>query len=174
MGVEISELRNALGRDVYRNSLFQLQISVPGLQFGNDPKFSCLVISASIPEATVGVVTLPALGRELYLAGDRKFPDFSCRVLNDDSWTVRKYFEQWSALINGYNENIGASFSDYVAQIVVTPLARSTGKTPITTYTLQDAWLNSVGKIELSKTADQHSEFDVSMKVNGVIYSAGT
>jgi len=107
MAFNVSSFRSAMALDGARPNLFEVQI--PGLAnyyFENtsgDFKFFCR--AASIPGSTIGVVTVPYFGREVKLAGNRTFADWTVTVINDESFAYRSAFEDWMSTINLHEEN---------------------------------------------------------------------
>ncbi len=73
-------------------------------------RFTCR--ASSIPAATIAPVEVPYFGRKIKLAGDRTFADWSVTVMNDEDFIVRKMFEQWSNIINNYEENLKTAISN--------------------------------------------------------------
>ena len=106
MTFDISRFKqNGLVNGGARASLFQFILSPPQNigDFSTKLKFTCR--AASIPASTVGQIEVPYFGRKIKLAGDRTFADWSVTVMNDEDYSVRKLFEQWSNLINSHEEN---------------------------------------------------------------------
>jgi len=115
MAFNVSSFRSAMALDGARPNLFEVQI--PGLAnyyFENtsgDFKFFCR--AASIPGSTIGVVTVPYFGREVKLAGNRTFADWTVTVINDESFAYRSAFEHWMENINAHEENYREDHSGY-------------------------------------------------------------
>lgn len=63
-------------------------------------KASFLIKAAALPAATVGEIDVSYFGRKIKLAGDRTFDDWTITVLNDEDFSLRHAFEEWSNLIN--------------------------------------------------------------------------
>jgi len=84
-----------------RPSLFQVQIN-PNI--GEDPvaieKFTFTCRASEVPASTVESINVPYFGRQIKLAGDRSFADWSVTVMNDEDYLVRNMFEDWSNKIN--------------------------------------------------------------------------
>ena len=89
-----------------RASLFDVSLPVPPGVISDLRKLTFTCRAASIPAATIGQIDVPYFGRKIKLAGDRVFADWSVTVMNDEDYSVRKLFEQWSNLINNHEENI--------------------------------------------------------------------
>lgn len=92
-----------------RPSLFEVRMSLPqGLdipeRFARD-KFVFTCRASSIPASSIAPVEVPYFGRKIKLAGDRTFADWSVTVMNDEDFTVRTMFEQWSTNINTHETN---------------------------------------------------------------------
>jgi hypothetical protein len=62
-----------------------------------------MVKTAALPGSTVGMVTVPYFGREVKVAGNRTFADWSVTILNDEDFGIRNSMESW---VRGINENV--------------------------------------------------------------------
>jgi hypothetical protein len=63
-----------------------------------------MVKAAQLPGSTIGIAPLFYFGREVKLAGNRQFADWTVQIINDEDYTIRNAFEQW---VNGINDPIG-------------------------------------------------------------------
>lgn len=102
MAFNINEFKSrGLTKGGVRPSLFQVQIN-PNI--GEDPnaleKFTFTCRASEVPAATVDSINVPYFGRQVKLAGDRTFADWSVTVMNDEDYIVRNMFEDWSNKIN--------------------------------------------------------------------------
>jgi hypothetical protein len=194
------DFRTALKGSGFRNNLFRVDLSFPtslsGLSGnnGDQPATSpilneaaqFLVKSAQIPSSDIGVIPVPYRGRELKVAGDRSFEPFSCVVINDGEFRLRKGFEAWSRGINALTENVselgydtnGASTISYLQDITLNLLSRDAiapERTPanpniggiaadkiLRRYKLYGAWVSSISAIDLAFDANnQISQYSV-------------
>jgi hypothetical protein len=62
-----------------------------------------MVKTAALPGSTLGMVTVPYFGREVKVAGNRTFADWSVTILNDEDFAIRNSMESW---VRGINENV--------------------------------------------------------------------
>lgn len=98
-----------------RPSLFQVSMNLPGalpVGGGFQEKFAFTCSAASIPASTVNSVDIPYFGRQIKVAGDRTFDNWSVTVMNDEDYIVRNAFEAWSNALNslvGNKRLIGSS-----------------------------------------------------------------
>lgn len=98
-----------------RPSLFQVSMNLPGgitVPGGFQEKFAFTCSAASIPASTVNSVDIPYFGRQIKVAGDRTFDNWSVTVMNDEDYIVRNAFEAWSNALNslvGNKRLIGSS-----------------------------------------------------------------
>ena len=87
-----------------RASLFEFVLSPPLVLSVNASvplRFTCR--ASSIPASTVGQIEVPYFGRTIKLSGDRTFADWNVTIMNDEDFSVRRMFEEWSSLLN-HNE----------------------------------------------------------------------
>jgi len=107
MAFNVSSFRSAMALDGARPNLFEVQIPALSNYYrentNGDFRFFCR--AASIPGSTIGVVTVPYFGREVKLAGNRTFADWTVTVINDESFAYRSVFEEWMSTINLHEEN---------------------------------------------------------------------
>jgi len=111
MAFNINEFRKqGLASGGVRPSLFEVVIS-PGI--GEDTatltKFTFTCEASEIPDATIGSVQVSYFGRQIKLAGDRTYQDWSVTVINDEDFTVRNMFEAWSNQMNQFVGNLKLS-----------------------------------------------------------------
>lgn len=128
--------------------------------------FSFLCKSAQIPASTQGVIGVQFRGREIKIAGDKTFDNWSATVINDFDFSMRRMFEIWHSAINRPDINLGISkVEDYQCdEVVVTQLGRN-GE-PLRFYVLYSVWPISVQAIDMSSDSrDTIQEFTVELAV---------
>lgn len=108
MAFNINEFKSrGLTKGGARPSLFQVQIN-PNV--GEDTisldKFTFTCRASEVPAATIESVPVPYFGRQIKLAGDRTFADWSVTVMNDEDYIVRNMFEDWQNKINQLVGNV--------------------------------------------------------------------
>lgn len=128
---------------------------------GETEDLSFLAKAAQLPSSTLGVIEVPFNGRKVRFAGDRIEEPWSITVLNDTDFKIRNAFERWQNGIRSHKNNVGlANMNDYVVDVVVEQLDMADNV--IKTYTLESAWIEKVGAMELSYDSEnQIGEFTV-------------
>jgi hypothetical protein len=116
---------------------------------------------AQLPAMTLTNVDVPFRGRQVKIAGDRTFADWTITVLNDTNFKLRNAFERWQNGINNMTDNEGLTNPvDYQVDAFVDQLDRN-GNT-IKSYTLRGAYPNAVAEIPLNfGTNNEVETFDV-------------
>lgn len=113
MSFNIYEFRSQLQGDGARPNLFDVQLTFPTFinpgAAARKTTFMCK--SASLPGSSVGQVPLQYFGREVKLAGNRTFPEWTIQILNDEDFAVRNGFEKWLAGINSHVSNMRAQWA---------------------------------------------------------------
>ena len=174
----LNEFRNRLTGGGARANQFRVDITSDFITDTESLSFLCR--SASLPAMTIGEVPVFYRGRQIYVAGDRTFADWTVSVYNDGGWVARSNLENWNnALQEIGNSTVGAQDpSQYYGTINVTQLDRSDN--PLRTAQLIDAWPTNVAEIALAyDTVDAVEEFDVTFRFNymqlgvGVILGSG-
>jgi len=143
MAFNINEfIGRGLNKGGARPSLFDVVMTFPadlgdsgnvGIEALEKLRFTCR--ASSIPASTIGEVQVPYFGRQIKLAGDRVFANWSVTVMNDEDYLVRNAFEIWHNSINTIVSNIKTSTSpnDYKsATATVTQYSKDGG--PIKSY----------------------------------------
>lgn len=120
MAFKIDDFTTALVGDGARPNLFQVSIpNMPGgfpenngatstsLNSTSAPRaLQFLAKSAQLPGSTIGTVPMYYFGREVKLAGNRTFADWTITVVNDENFIIRNSIEQWMNYINGNQTNV--------------------------------------------------------------------
>jgi hypothetical protein len=107
MAFDVTQFRTTLVGDGARPNLFDVQLQFPSfVQNGGTAAsvstFMCK--AAQLPGSTLGISPLFYFGREVKLAGNRTYADWTIQVINDENFSIRNAFEQW---VNGINDPIG-------------------------------------------------------------------
>jgi len=106
MAFNVNQFRTQLQGDGARPNLFEVRLNFPSYAQGGNiaaAKSSFMVKSAALPGSTVGMVTVPYFGREVKVAGNRTFADWTVTVINDEDFFIRNAVESW---VRGINENV--------------------------------------------------------------------
>lgn len=92
-----------------RPTLFNVSIAFPlaaeGITNEALSRLQFVCRASSIPASTITPVPVPYFGRQVKVAGDRSFADWSVTVMNDEDYTVRNAFEAWHNNINSIVSN---------------------------------------------------------------------
>ena len=157
---------NLLGGGARANQ-FRVTITPPaGIAIGLDVRRASFLVRASnLPAQTLGEITVPFRGRQIYIAGDRTFDDtWSTTFLNDTDFMIRNAMELWMNGINDLADGTGTStLADYQTDLQVEQLDRD--DTILKTYIFRSAWPTSVAQIDLSSdTADAIEDFEVTWR----------
>ena len=138
-----------------------------------------MIKGAQLPASNIQEVIVPFRGRQLKVAGDRRFAPWTITVINDGDFRLREAFERWANFIIKVSDGSGTiNPTDYFADWVVNQLGRastnlatrgdqSSAKLPVLRrYKMHGCWPSLVSPIELSyDTADTVEEFQVTLQV---------
>ena len=162
----INDFKAKLAGGGARANQFKVTMPFPGYaQVGGEIEdLAFLCTTAQIPAMTVGNVNVPFRGRQIKIAGDRTFGDWSITVLNDTNFKLRNAFERWQNGINNMSDNEGLSNPvDYQVDAFVDQLDRN-GNT-LKSYTLRGAFPTEVAAIDLNYgTNDEVETFGVTFQ----------
>ena len=180
----LSQFKSNLAGGGARPNLFEVSIpSFPGAvdsgtwstDYQNTFKFLCK--AAQLPASSVSPITIPFRGRQLKVAGDRTFAEWSVTIINDEDFTLRTAFEKWGDKISNLFDATGVTNpTSYMTNAFVKQLGR--GKEAFSTkndgnitsilrtYKFYDIWPSDISAIELSyDSGDTIEEFTVTFQV---------
>ena len=145
-----------------RANLFQVILNNPPTGAGLDTEltgFTCK--GAQLPASVVAQIDVPFRGRQLKVAGDRTFENWTITVYNEDSQKVRSAFESWMNKLNEHVSNEGVKRpAEYQADLEVIQLDRQNNETK--KYVIRGAFPVNVSAIDLSYDAnDAIEEFTI-------------
>lgn len=128
-------------------------------------QFTCK--ASSLPPSDLGLIPAPYQGRKIAIAGDRTYPEWTVTVMNDETFTVRRRFEDWSHKINHPEQNIRNAgyynLDDYKWDLQVIHLDKKGDQ--IAVYKLVGAFPTNVGMIELAwDNTDTLEEYTVTFQ----------
>ena len=145
-----------------RANLFKVIINNPPIGAGlNTELLSFTCKGAQLPGSVVAQIDVPFRGRQLKVAGDRTFENWTITAFNEDAQDVRSAFEGWMNSINEHVNNVGVKNPrDYQADLIVQQLDRQENVTK--SYDIRGAFPVNIGAIDLSYDAnDAIEEFTV-------------
>ena len=183
----IDDFKSRLVQGGARPNLFAVEFNFPsaiGDQLSvstveEDLKFRMMIKGAQLPASNIAEVVVPFRGRQLKVAGDRRFDPWTITVMNDGDFNIRDAFEKWSNFIIKVSDGSGTiNPGDYQADWVVHQLGRGAGDlmTPgeqntnqlpvLRSYRMRGCWPSSISGIELSyDSADTIEELQATMQV---------
>ena len=134
-----------------RPNLFQATINFPTYAGSSDitETTSFLCEAAQLPGSTMGSIIVPFRGRQLKMAGDRTFAEWTTTIINDTDFAIRDALERWMNGINGHNANTGLAVPvAYEADLKVEQLDRDGAI--LKTYTFRGAYPQDLSEIAVS------------------------
>ena len=162
----INDFKAKLAGGGARANQFKVTMPFPGYaQVGGEIEdLAFLCTATSIPAMAIGNVTVPFRGRQIKIAGDRTFGDWSITVLNDTNFKLRNAFERWQNGINNMTDGEGLTNPvDYQVDAFVDQLDRN-GNT-LKSYTLRGAFPVNIAAIPLNyETNDDIEDFEVTFQ----------
>lgn len=108
-----------------------------------------MVHAASLPESKIDPTNVPYRGRDVYLAGERKFIPWTISIYNDTDFTIRNAFESWMEYMNRNQDNTGETNpSNYQTDMSVDQYDRN--NLVVKSYKFIDAFPIEVSPIALN------------------------
>ena len=171
MAFNINEMRSQLVYGGARQNLFQVRINNPANASG-DLKTPFMVQAAQIPESTLGVIPVFYFGRQMKLAGDRTFGDWTVTVINDEDFLIRNAMEEWSNRINRLERNV-REINRYKSNATVIQYAKD-GST-LREYKFNGIFPSVISPIDLDwASTDQIESFQVTFSYDYWTVSGGS
>ena len=165
MSLRVDDFKAKLKGGGARPNLFRAIVNFPAYAGGDAELTSFMCKAAQLPASTVPAVEVPFRGRQLKIAGDRTFEDWTVTVINDTGFEVRDAMERWMNGINGHSANTG--FTNpvlYQADLIVEQLDKNGDV--LKTYNFRGCFPNSIGQIDLSyESNDAIEEFEVAFSI---------
>jgi len=162
MAFNITEFQGALLGGGARSNLFEVTIQNPVAPLSNF-KTTFMVQSAQIPESTLNVIPINYFGRQVKVAGNRTFADWTVSIINDEDFLIRDGMERWSNAINGLRTNLRtarfATTAQYKTNAVVTQYSKI--GIALRNYNFIGLFPASVSPIQLDWSQDDVERFDV-------------
>ena len=144
-----------------RANLFKATLTFPAYAAGDTELAQFMCKAAQLPASVLGQIDVPFRGRQLKIAGDRTFENWTVTIINDTNMATRDAFERWS---NGINEHVAngglTNPADYMTDMAVEQLDK--GGETTKTYTIRSAYPVNISAIDVSNdSADTIEEFTV-------------
>ena len=180
MSFRVDDLKGRMPLGGARANLFKITFTPPkgsGLTGNvkmNTDQLSFLCKAGALPASVVGQIDVPFRGRQLKVAGDRTFENWTATIINENDFAARNSFEQWMSLLNEHQDGTGEHReAEYYRNITIEQLNRR--NEVVKTYELIDAFPVNLSAIDLSyDTTDAIEEFTVEFAYQYWVASAGT
>lgn len=146
-----------------RPNLFKAIVNFPAYAGGDTELTSFMCKGAQLPASVIAQLDVPFRGRQLKIAGDRTFENWTITVINDTGMEVRNAMERWMNGMNEHVNNTGLSNpTDYQTDMAIQQLDKSGNVTK--EYTIRGAYPVNVSAVDLSyDTNDAIEEFTVEL-----------
>ena len=175
MAFNVNEFSGALKGCGARSSLFQVNITNPANGIA-DSIVPFMTKGAQVPAATLGTIEVPYFGRQVKIAGNRTYAEWTPTIINDEDMSIRNAMEQWNHSINSIQGNLratgGSSPSLYKASAQVTQFSK-TGEI-LRVYDFIGLYPSEVGTIDLAWDAETIQEYTVTFQYDYWQISGGT
>jgi hypothetical protein len=152
MSLRIDDFKSKLQGGGARPNLFKVILSNPSGVPAGIPleEASFMTKGADLPTSVVEPIEVPFRGRQLKIAGDRTFENWTTTIINDNSFDIRTALENWMNSINSHVNNLAASVnpSDYQQDLIVQQLDHQF--VPVKSYLIVGAFPVNLSAIELS------------------------
>ena len=137
-----------------------------------DINFACR--ATTFPGMTVTPIPVMYFGREVKTPGELEFADWTVTIMNDNNMKVRRFMEQWSALINHHGDNLIDSDTYISTSGGAWPWTgeatiQQYNKTGVATqkYTMKEIWPSSIDPIDMNyDNVGTIQEYGVTFSVN--------
>ena len=108
-----------------RANLFKATLTFPSYAGGDTELAQFMCKAASLPSSTIGSVDIPFRGRQLKIAGDRTYEEWSVTIINDTGFEIRDAFERWQNGMATHKSNTGLTNPhDYSTDMLIDELDR--------------------------------------------------
>ena len=178
----IDKFKSRLTGGIARPNLFEVVLAFPDGVVDEsvsdiDPKTRFLVKAAALPASNIAPISVPFRGRQLKIAGDRTFDEWTITVINDTDFAIRGSFERWMNSMSKVSDNAGnINPEDYTRDAFVYQLGLSAvdaqsqsseqNMPVLRTYKFYSVFPTNVSQIDLSyDSSDSVEEFTVTLQV---------
>lgn len=170
MAFNVNAFKGELSGGGARPSLFEVNITGQGVP---DTRFHAR--ATSIPQSTLGTIIVPYFGRQIKLAGNRTFDDWTVTILNDEDFEIRKAMEAWSNSINSHIDNTqtaGPDKAGYQGTAEVIQYGKDGNQ--LETYKFTGIYPVAVAPIDLTWEAEAIEEYTVTFAYDWWEHSPST
>ena len=178
----IDSFKTRLAQGGARPNLFEVEMDFPsGVGIFDEEikedRHRMMIKGAQLPASNIAEVVVPFRGRQLKVAGDRRFDPWTITVINDGDFKLREAFERWANFITKVSDGSGTiNPNDYQVNWTVNQLGRakftegravdSDSQLPVLRrYYMQGCWPSQVSPIELNYDTEGIEEFQVVLQV---------
>ena len=155
----INEFKSRLRGGGARSNQFKVTLPFPGYAAvgGETSDLAFLCKASALPGQSIPSIAIPFRGRQLKIAGDRTFDDWTITVINDTDFKLYRAFERWMNGINNMTDNEGiANPADYQVDGFIDQLDRN-GST-LKSYTYRGLFPTSLASIPLDYSTNSTIE----------------
>lgn len=158
-----------------RKNRFKVEGTFPSGIAGSNEKLQYHVLSASLPNSTLGIVNFPYRGRLIPYVGDRTYEPWDILVLDDRGAGLYKAFQAWSEKINNQASNEHAyGANDSWFQGTADAIQNSSwkinqldlGGSSIKTITLRSCWPGFISPLQFNMADTGFNSFAVRLNYN--------
>lgn len=169
MAFNVNQFRQQLTGDGARPNLFEVRLNFPSYVQGRSSatlKSAFMVKTAQLPGSTLGSVPVNYFGREVKVAGNRTFADWTVTIINDEDFIIRNAMESWIRGINDNETNLRRALTtqQYASDAQVFQYSKA-GGSPIKSYKFVGMFPIDLSPIELDwGSNDTIEEFSVTFQ----------
>lgn len=161
----VDDFKSKLKGGGARPNLFNVRVNFPAYALGDAELTSFMCKAAALPASLTETITVPFRGRQLKIAGDRTFEEWTITIINDTGFEVRDAMERWMNGINSHQANTGFNDpAEYQTDLSVDQLDKD--GTVVKTYFFRSCFPTNIAAIDLSyDTENTIEEFAVTFQV---------
>lgn len=169
MPFNVNQFRTQLSGDGARPNLFEVRLNFPSYvtaRASASVKSTFMVKTAQLPGSTLGSVPVNYFGREVKVAGNRTFADWTVTIINDEDFIIRNAMESWIRGINDNVTNLRAALTtqQYATDAEVYQYSKA-GGSPIKRYKFVGMFPVDIAAIDLDwGSNDAIEEFSVTFQ----------
>ena len=156
MAFNINDFKTALLEGGARANLFEVTIATPPAGAGSLSNFKFLCKTTTIPTSVIAPISIPFMGRDIKMAGDRTFDTWSTTIINDEDFYIRDTLERWLDHIKSH-EGVKQKTGKYKRTATVTQLDKQGEARK--SYRFINAWPTSLTEIPLDMASGEIEEF---------------